>query len=510
MQIEEDFSKEEILAAYCNQIPFGVRAVGVERAARQFFGIPAADLDLAQSALLAGLPNSPSRFNPYVHPEAARQRQLRILYLMTRNGIISEFERTKAEAETLTFKSIDYLDRGGWFADKVLEECENRFGRDAIYYGGLKIYTTLEPAMQSAAENAVQKGMELLVDIIGSDSLQVALVASSPFNGAITALVGGRDYQTSQFDRATNACRRPGSGFKPFLYYTAMNNLGYNPSIVFLDSAITIDIPGQKPWSPENFEEQYFGRVILKFALAKSLNSVAVRLVLDTGAEAVVQTAHQFGIKSVLTPALSIALGTSGVTPLEIASAFSVIASGGQYFEPFCIERVETPWGEPLYEHFISGRQVARPELIYLLLDMMKEVLDGGTAISARNAGFRLPAGGKTGTTDDFCDSWFTGFTPALCASVWIGFDREFPMINKNGHGISGAQGALPVWVEFMKTVTEGEPTRDFTIPPGIKFITVNPFTGCPADSGTIMKVAILEGTQLTSLTDSLTDQVSP
>lgn len=497
VQIEASFSKEEILEAYCNQISFGSSAYGVERASRTFFGKPALDLTLAQAALLAGLPNSPSRLNPYTHPDRARARQRFILKLMERNGAITPEERVEAEAESLTYNQPKFLGRGRWFADRVIEECEKRFGRDAVYFGGLKIFTTLNPYLQEAAVKAVEAHLKTLRETTGSDEVQTALIAISPLSGAVKAHIGGADYNTSQFDRAFNAHRRPGSGFKPFLYYTSMQRLGYTPATLVLDSLVTIKVPGSKDWRVNNFDHQYQGPVILKLALSRSLNTVAARIVNTVGAENVTETAHKFGVLSPLKNNPAIALGTSGVPPLEMASAYSVIATGGEYYEPYIIERVESPRGEVLYEHFISGKRVADPQLIYLLLDMMKEVVDGGTAQLARWSGFRLPAAGKTGTTDDYCDSWFTGFTPTMCASVWVGYDLEKPLRNENGRGITGAQGGLPIWIDFMKTATEGAPPRDFSIPAGIKFISVNPFTGNPEDSEIALTVALPEWAKL-------------
>jgi len=503
VQIEAAFSKDEILEAYCNQIPFGSRASGVERAARTFFGIPASELSLAQAALLAGLPNSPSRFNPYAYPERARSRQLIILSLMERNGVITAEDRAVAEAESLVYEPLRLMGTASWFADRVTIECEERFGRDAVYFGGLKIFTTLNPSLQNAAENAVKKGIESLDRRLNSDSVQVGFAAVSTLSGSVEAMVGGRDYRASQFNRAVDAHRRPGSGFKPFVYYTAIRKMGCHPANVILDSAITIKVPGSGEWSPRNYNNKYYGRTILKFALSRSLNSAAVRIITETGSDAVVETAKNFGVHSPLKSVPSISLGSSEVTPLEMATAYSVIAAEGNYHQPYLIERVESPRGDALYEHFITGKLVADQEALFLLLDMMKEVLDNGTGKSARAAGFTLPAAGKTGTTNEFYDSWFTGFTPTLCASVWVGYDMEKAMINRYGRGITGASGALPIWTAFMKSAAEGEPARDFTIPTGIKFLSVDFHTGIPADSGDVMTVALPEAAELPAPSDS-------
>lgn len=491
VQIEAAFSKSEILEAYCNQIPFGSRAYGIERAARTYFGVSASELSLAQAALLAGLPNSPSRNNPFVYPQRAKFRQEMVLERMLKNGFISEDEFQAAAAEPLVYETASVSGGGSWFIDRVIEKCESMFGADAVYFGGLKIFTTLNPQMQEAAENAVKEGLAELRTRLDSDSVQAALIAVSPLSGAVKAHIGGDDYLKSPFDRAVDAGRPPGSGFKPFLYYTALSRLRLTPATLVLDSAVTIEVKGSPDWSPPNFSRTYRGPIILKYALAHSVNSVAARLVREVGPQAVVETARRFGVKSRLDPVPSIALGTSDVSPLEMASGFSVIASGGEYYEPYFIERIESPRGEVLYEHFIAGKRVADPEIIYLLVDMMKEVINSGTAVKARWSGFTRPACGKTGTTDDYRDSWFTGFTPSLCASVWVGFDQRKLLRGRDGRGITGSEGALPIWIEFMKAAVEGEPLREFPIPPGIKFDTVGIYTGVHADSGAVMPVAL-------------------
>jgi penicillin-binding protein 1A len=410
---------------------------------------------------------------------------------MKKNALITGEELARAEAETLRYNQNQSSRLGSWFTDRVLEECEKRFGQDAVYFGGLKIFTTLDPVMQNAAQNASSIGIASLRKNTGLEDMEAALIAISPLSGAIVAHIGGTDYSRSQFDRAFDARRRPGSGFKPFLYYTALTQKNYTPATLALDSPITIKVPGSKDWAPENDNSLYYGQVILKFALAKSLNSVAARLVNAIGAEKVIEVARQFGVQSPLDNAPSIALGTSAVSPLEMASAFSIIAASGQYYQPYLIERIESPTGELLYEHFIASKNVADPGTIFLLLDMMKAVIDMGTARSVRSSGLTLPAAGKTGTTDDFTDSWFTGFTPNLCVSVWVGCDQEKPMKDRNGVGITGARGGLPIWIQFMKSALEGTSPRDFSQPPDINYIALNPFTGMPQEGDSSMVVAL-------------------
>lgn len=497
MQIERAFTKEEILEAYCNQISFGSRAYGIERAARTFFGKPASDLTLAESALLAGLPNSPSYLNPFAHPERAKARQELVLAMMQRHGFITGEERTEAVEDSLIYNIPRSLERGGWFVDRVLEKCEELFGHDAVYFGGLKIFTTLDPDMQVAADKAVRETLSQLREDTGRDDVQAALVAVSPLTGAVKAHIGGSDYATAPYDRGMIAKRRPGSGFKPFLYFTALDEFGYTPATVAHDAPVLIKIKGSPDWRVRNFNRIYHGNVILKYAFAQSLNTVAARLVNVVKADKVVSTAKKFGITSPLQPNPSIALGTSRVSPIEMASAYSVVATGGEYFEPYIVNRIESQKGEILYEHFITGKKVADPRSCYLLLDMMKETIETGTAKITRPSGFMLPAAGKTGTTDDYCDSWFTGFTPTLCASAWVGYDREEPLLRTNNVGITGASGGLPIWIAFMKEATKGDPPREFPLPAGIDFVRVEINTGEKGRGYESMETAVPERTHL-------------
>jgi membrane carboxypeptidase/penicillin-binding protein len=308
--------------------------------------------------------------------------------------------------------------------------------------------------------------------------LQGALVAVECNSGAVKALVGGRDYSQSEFNRAVENNRQPGSGFKPFLYYAAFEKLGFNPASVFVDKPYRIAVAGARDWQPKNFEREHEGPMILQQALVKSINAIAAQLVERTGPEAVIDAAKRCGIKSPLSPVYSVALGTSGVSPLEMASAFSTFATGGVQHEPFWIRRVEDPLGRVLEEHIVRGRRSLDPAISYQVVDMMRGVLSTGTGRVVRQMGFDLPAAGKTGTSDDFRDSWFTGFTPTLSVSVWVGFDRGVRMRDTNGVGITGGRGAAPIWTDFMIKATDGEPAREFVVPPDIHFESVDPLNG--------------------------------
>jgi penicillin-binding protein 1A len=494
LQIESQFSKREILEAYLNQIYFGPRAQGVAQAAHDFFDKSAAQLDLAESALLAGLLKSPTRYNPFRHIERAKARQRVVLTRMVEAGFISSEQATAAEAQPLLFrKKGSDGPLGDYFVDWVLKGLEERYGAQVVYHGGLKVTTTLDPLLQRLAHESLVGGLEDLEKNMpgppasgaanGNDSLdriQGAMVAIQVNSGAVKAMVGGRDYAQSEFNRAVESNRQPGSGFKPFLYYAAFEKLNVTPATVMVDKPVRVPVPGGQEWRPANFRREFQGPMILKKAFYQSINTIAAQLVVQTGPEAVIATANRCGIESPLSPVYSVALGTSGVSPLDMASAFSTFAAGGVHFPPFGVWRVEDAYGQVLEEHIVSGSKALNNKTAYQVVDMMQSVVDEGTGEIARRLGFNKPAAGKTGTTNGYKDAWFTGFTPALCASVWIGYDREQGLKDIHGGGITGGRGAAPIWARFMTRATDGEPPRPFLQPAGIHFATVDPRTGEP------------------------------
>ena len=510
LQIETQYSKPEILEAYLNQIPFGVGAYGIEQAARSFFGKPALELNLAEAALLAGLPKSPTRYNPYRYFERARKRQRLVLGRMLAVGYITtEQAEAAAQAELKLAPLTAGSPRGSYFLDLVLNDLEERYGPEVVYHGGLKVSTTLDPEQQAWAVDSLKGGLLKLDQLLGiadtdesgdtaspQNHPQGALVAVECTSGAVKALVGGRDYSKTEFNRAVENNRLPGSGFKPFLYYTAFEKLKLKPTSVFVDRPITIPVVGAADWKPQNFGREHDGPMILKQALMKSVNSIAAQLVERVGPEAVVDVAGRAGIVSQLAPVYSLALGTSGVSPLEMAAAFSTFATGGIQHQPFWIQRVEDPLGRVLEEHIVRGKRSLDASIGYQVVDMMRGVLTSGTGRGARRAGFELPAAGKTGTTDDFRDAWFTGFTPTLSVCVWVGYDRGVSMRDQNGAGVTGGRGAVPIWAAFMNKATSGEPAREFVVPPDIHFTYVDPVNGAIAGSWVRdrMKVALRSG----------------
>lgn len=489
LHIEARFGKSEILEAYVNQIAFGVGALGIEQASQAFFGKPASRLTLAEAALLAGLPKSPTRYNPYRHFDRAKERQKTVLGRMVAVGAITAAEAEEAFRAPLALRprSREVPASGGYFLDWVLRDLEDRYGTDVVHHAGLKVFTTMDTRLQAWAEEAVAAGLARLEATLrpppaaeGPPRLQAALAAVEVHSGAVRALVGGRDYAESEFNRALQSNRQPGSGFKPFVYYAAFEKAGLHPASVFVDQRVSIPVPGQASWSPRNFSGQYEGPMILKRALAQSVNSVAAQLAVRVGPAAVIDAARRCGIKSPLAAVPSVALGTSGVSPLEMAAAFATFASGGIRHEPFAIRRVEDSGGRVLEERLIGGRRTLDAAIAFQVVDMMRAVIREGTARGILQQGFQVPAAGKTGTSDDHHDAWFTGFTPTLSASVWVGFDRGAELRDLQGRGVTGGRAAAPIWAEFMKRAVADEPQREFPVPPDIRFVTVSPTSGEP------------------------------
>ena len=482
LQIESQFSKQDILEAYLNQIYFDPSAKGVGPAAQRFFGKSAGQLNLAESSLLAGLLKSPTRYNPLRHFEQAKSRQKVVLGRMQAAGYVTADEAIAAEAEALDFRGeTGSGPSGGYFVDWVLKTLEARYGTQVVYHGGLKVTTTIDLQLQRMAEESLQKGLDDLDALMGINPAapdasvaqgrpQGALVAVQVNSGAVKALVGGRNYSETEFNRAIAGSRFPGSGFKPFLYYAAFDRMGLTPASVVIDQPVNIPVAGAPDWRPKNFKREYLGPVILKKAFTQSINTVAAQLVAEIGPDQVIETAMRCGIQSPLSSVYSVALGTSGVSPLEMASAYGTFASGGIHYPPFAIWRVEDALGQVLEEHIVSGQRVLDPALTYQVVDMMQGVVDHGTGQVVRRMGFQKPAAGKTGTTNGYKDAWFIGFTPTLSASVWVGHDREAGLKDAYRTGITGGRGAAPVWTRFMLRATAGDPPRPFIQPSGIVF----------------------------------------
>ncbi|MBU3889968.1 penicillin-binding protein 1A [Methylosinus sporium] len=438
--LEHKYSKDQILELYLNRVYFGSGAYGVEAAAQRYFGHGAAQVTLAEAAVLAGLMKAPSKLAPDRNPEGATERAAQVVTAMAQEGHITEAMAKLA----LGRPALARRERGAgsinYAADYVMDMLDDTIGaidQDIV------VTTTLDRRLQEVGEKSIAEELDKKGEKFGVS--QGALVALDP-NGAIRALVGGRNYAESQFDRAVSAKRQPGSAFKPFVYLAGLEH-GLTPDTVREDGPINV-----KGWQPENYSREYFGPVTLTKALALSLNTVAVRVGLEAGPKAVVKIAHRLGVASELQPNASIALGTSEVTPLELVTAYAPFANGGVGVQPHIIVKVRTAGGKQIYaRRGSSNGRVIEPQYVAMMNTMMEETLSTGTARKAELPGWR--AAGKTGTSQDFRDAWFVGYTPHLVAGVWLGNDDNSPTKK-----VSGGNLPVEVWSRFMKAAHQGVP----------------------------------------------------
>jgi penicillin-binding protein 1A len=436
--LEHKFSKAPILELYLNRVYFGAGAYGVEGAAQRYFGKSARHLTLAEAAMLAGLVQSPSRLAPSHNPDGAERRARVVLADMAEQKLASEdavrvaLSHPAHAVRSATAGSVNYV--ADWVMDAV-NDVIGRFDEDIV------VETSIEPPLQAAAERALAEVLAQKGEKFGVG--EGALVAMTP-DGVVRALVGGRSYAESQFNRAIAAKRQPGSAFKPFVYLTALEH-GLTPDTVREDSPIAV-----RGWKPENYEHEYMGPVTLTQALANSLNTVSVRLTLEFGPAAVIRTAYRLGINSLLEPNASIALGTSEVSPIELVSAYAPFANGGFAISPHVIARVRSTDGKLLYTrpNQALGR-IVDARYVAMMNGMLHETLVSGTARHADLPGW--PAAGKTGTSQDYRDAWFIGYTGTLVAGIWLGNDDNSPTRKLTG-------GSLPVeiWSRFMKSALQG------------------------------------------------------
>jgi penicillin-binding protein 1A len=596
-RLEKYLSKDEILTIYLNQIYMGSGAYGVEAAAREYFATHAADLNLAQAALLAGLPKAPSRYSPLNHPDRAIQRQHYVLKRLLDQGWITEAEFSEARDFELVFKSMadPSWEQGAYYLEEVRRRLIERFGEDMVYKGGLTVQTGMEFAHQLPAETALRNGLrastkrrgwqgpvtsldvsdyddflsnatlvvdalvpgewlQVLVDSVSRDGatvrfgdhqgfidvqtmgwartpdvtrapeevrkisdardvvhsgdvvwasiaaepegdqpwqlaleqeprVQGALVSLDPINGDVVALVGGYDFFKSQYNRATQASRQPGSGFKPIVYSTALDN-GFTPASVVLDAPIVYDNRAtNSTWKPENFEGVFYGPTLLRTALVKSRNLVTIRIAQQIGIKKIIERAHALGLEGEFPEDLSISLGSRPVTPLELCTAFSCFARGGTVVRPRLITRVEDAWGKELYAPELVPTPGMSPQTAYIITNLLQQVVSSGTGWRARALG--RPIAGKTGTSNNEQDAWFMGFTPYLLTGVYVGFDQVRPM----GKYETGSRAASPIWVEYRQAVEDTYPVQDFPQPPGIVMARIDPQTGLLAGPGSTKSI---------------------
>lgn len=506
--LESTRSKREILEAYLNTVYLGRTGtsgvMGVAEASEHYFGRRASQLGLAQSALLAGMIRAPNRYAPTRHPDAARRRRDLVLRLMERQGRITADERERAEARPVPSGGGDESPataaRADWFVDLVQRELDDRFSREDLRREDLRIFTTLDLRAQAAADSAVRGGLAALEEAHphlrteeaaredGASPLQAALVALDPRTGDVLALVGGRSYRTSPFNRAVRARRQPGSLFKPFVYLAALADTTGRWTLAsrIQDTAFTVEAGGER-WSPSNYDGEEHGRVTVRRALEESYNVATARLATRVGLERVAATARRLGLSAELRPVPSLALGTFEVTPLEMASAYASLAGGGVRPEPLSVLRAAGPDGASVEARELSMERVAPSGPVHLVNRALQGVLEDGTAARAGELGYDGPAAGKTGTTSGYRDAWFVGYTPELVTLVWVGFDDNRPL------RLTGAEAALPLWVRFMQRYGTGG-DADFRTPGQIVEMAVRRPDG---DGGTACRPEyFLEGTE--------------
>jgi penicillin-binding protein 1A len=630
-RMEEKLSKDEILYIYLNQIYLGAGSYGVQEAAETYFGKDVDKLNLAEMAMLAGLPKAPNYYSPLKHLDRAKERQAYVLDRMVKVGFITPAEAEHARKTPIIIHSMKIInsEQSAYFLENLRIQLEQKYGEDLLYKGGLKIYTTMNPEMQKAAYDSIVDGLKAvdkrqgfrgpseylsqnrvedfcekiedgidsaslkegetyqgvvvamnakkreltvrvgdrtgtlsrknmawagkvkLVDSFGRDSsikgkyiplgavievavlvpdnnktgavfaldqeplAQAALVAIDPDTGAVRAMIGGYDFKKSQFNRAMQARRNPGSAFKPIIYAAALDK-GMTPATIIDDSPVEYNSGNGKTWKPKNYDNKYRGPVTMREALTDSINVVSVKILENTGVNYAVEYAKKLGITSPITPNLTLALGTSSLTPLELTSAYAVFDSGGFRVNPYFVSKVVDGDGKVLEEYTppplpvfspmssagadIPGSmaqaeqpqpppssdtdmsrgpvRVISPATAYIMTNLMENVVSSGTGQRAKALG--RPVAGKTGTTNDMKDAWFIGYVPQLVAGVWVGYDNEKSL----GSGASGGSAAAPIWTEFMKQALAGTPLRTFLTPPDVTFAIIDPKTGFLAKPG--------------------------
>ena len=505
--LERRASKAEILELYLNDVYLGQRGSfaihGVAEAARLIFGKDVSNLTLAESATIAGIIHSPPALSPFSSPARSRDRRNVVLREMADAGYVTEEAARAAMAEPLTVVARALEAEAPYFVDFVDETLDTQFPGLTGAATSLDVYTTLDVHFQRFAQDAVRQGLERVDELLKRrkrrQPAQAALIALDPRNGDVLALVGGRSYNQTQFNRATIAKRQPGSAFKPFVFLAAFDRQVNEGLTTLTPASLVTDEPTtfifeDKAYEPGNYEDDYEGPVTLRRALAKSLNNATVKVAESAGYWMIADLWRRIGTGTPPQPYPSIALGVFEATPLEVATAYTVFPNLGQVRQPRSILRVVRGGREDLLPKPAAPRRVAHPETTYLVLNMLRGVLSEGTGAEVRGSGFLLDAGGKTGTTNDLRDAWFVGFTPELLTVVWVGFDDNQPI------GLSGAQAALPIWLSFMTRALAGHADVQFQAPAGLVWVDIDRDTGKLAVPGCprVLREAFLAGTEPT------------
>src|SRR5262245_44269499 len=490
--IERRYSKDRILELYLNQIYFGHGAFGVEAAAQTFFGKSVGDLNLSESALLAGLPKAPSTYSPFDRPDAAKRRRTTVLARMVETGMLKPDQAKRAGQTALVLVPPERRrTTGQYFLEYVQQLLEQEYGAEMVFKGGLHVYTTLSPSTQLKAEHSLREGLRAVAirratpTKGGKQSAtpsvaegpverpEGALLSLDPQTGHIKAMVGGYDFFKSAFNRAGQARRQPGSAFKPFVYIAAIES-GMTPASLVEDSPIEYPPTGKssKPWKPDNYDRKFRGPITYRQALEESINVAAVKVQAQVGIRRTVDVARRLGVESPLGENLSLALGTSDLTLLELTSAYGALANQGVWMRPIAIRYVLDSQRRLLEENTPQGKQVLAPEVAYVLTHMLEGTIERGTGAAAKALG--RPAAAKTGTTNDYSNAWFIGYTPRLATGVWVGYDRPKSL----GRDETGSRVAVPIWTSFMAEALAGTSVVDFQIPERVVVVPVDLFAG--------------------------------
>lgn len=466
-ELEKRKGKEEILELYLNAIYFGEGAYGAQAASQTFFSKNASDLTLAEAALLAGLPQRPVWLTPFNNPDGALARRNQVLSRMLYNDFITSEQYEEALATPIELKRApdpeDGILHAPYFVAHVKKVLQEEYGTSLVFRGGLEVHTSIDLRLQKLAEEAVFGFLDRPGDP------DAALASVDPRDGTIKALVGGKDFQTNKFNLATQGRRQPGSSFKTFVLVAALE--AGMPPTRYMDSSSPAKIPTDPIWSVSNSEGRGRGLITLDSATRSSVNTAFARLIWElnteesTGAEKVATLARRMGIRSEMPPYPSIALGSQNVTPLEMASAYGTLATNGQHFPPVAVTKIVDRHGDVVFEHEPLGNRAVEPGVAYAATQVLRGVITGGTA---RSAAIGRPAAGKTGTSQNYRDAWFAGYTPQLSTAVWVGYyQQELPMLNVHGRRGFGGTLAAPIWARFMRPAHEGLPVQDFErVPP--------------------------------------------
>jgi 1A family penicillin-binding protein len=514
LELERRYGKDRILESYLNWIYFGHGWFGIEAAARHYFGKPAARLTVEETAMLAALPKGAGVYSPKIDPRRALERRNLVLDIMAEQGVVTRAEAAAAKQRPIRLApNHGYAARPPYVIEQVRQFLAERHG-PRFGEMGLRVWTTLDPVAQNAADSALAAGLRRAErqpwfrgprygtpaakpTAQGTPYLQGMVVSVDARTGEILAMTGGRDWEDSRFNRATAARRQPGSAFKPFVYAAALER-GATPATVVQDTALAISMAGSPVYRPKNSDDQFRGPVTVRHALTHSINTVAIQLGMEMGWDRVVETARRFGFTTAVRPYPSSVLGAGAVRPLELAGAYTAFANGGMRVEPFLVRRVADRSGKVLFDARGKGTRVLSPGVAFLVTDMLRDAAERGTGTEARQRlPSRIPMAGKTGTTDDGADVWYVGYTPEIVTAVWVGFDTPKSL----GAGAFGGAVAAPVWGEMMRDLYARRRTPSpWTVPQGMLRVATDGATGAPlvapCPAGPVRTEYFLPGTE--------------